>query len=1195
MVPDTAFEIVRALGAGATARVWLVRLAQPIAGLPTGVQVALKRLRPELASDPLALRAFRTEEQAGLSAHHPGLASTFYAGQDEQGHFQLQPYVSGLTLQALLERSGPLPEPLLRAAASQLAGGLAALHAAGWAHGDVKPENMRLDDLGRAALLDLGFAVRLHGGEEPGGVEPHSGSLSYLSPERARGRRPDTASDVFALGVALYELATGAHPFLQAEQALAAGAAVGRRSSGKLLRRSLEIPGADRLLAALATARLIPPSRLVPQLSPLLDQLLAEMLDRDPERRPDAREISQRLAQGEASAWWREHLDLGALARRGVMGEPEAAHLTPLVGRKLELERLLATWQDIATPALGGGPSHGGTAVWLAGPEGSGKSRLASDFAAAARRGASPPVYLYGRCSALELQRPCTAVLRLLQRWLRLPPDGSPGSREKAQIERLIPPDSASALLLALETELEQASATAVPVALSEWLLALARTTPLVVYLDDINFADEGTLSVLAHVAVHIQTVPMLLLIGERELEGTVLPEQLGRVRQRLLALGRAYSLRLEPLDEEAVLDLVTRLFHRSAPLHRLARVLWERSRGSPGLLAEILRHLMEGGQAHPRSASEPGLVLSISPDELPLPASLRTLIQERFEKLTALERRWLRRLSIVGGRIDVDFLLRAFPGAGAPELGRVLTRLVSIGWLVPAGARYRFARPALREAVYRSLPQAPRVRLHAAAARALGAIKGQDGAPRGLSLEDAFQRAFHLHAAGERSALLRVIDPLIAALLRRGQPGRVHALAQWGLEALDALKATPTRGRERIRLLEAAADAADRLGEREIQRQWLDRLSELDLSPERHPKELARVYLLHGRFAANTGQFGLARGMLRNAVELSARAGEGELESEAARRLADVQAHVGELEEAAQLVEVARERAGDPVQEALAWLLRARLEVLRNELEQALRSVDRALRTLRSASGWSLPGVVAAAHLMRGRIYRLAGRPRRALGALQHAVRLARQAGERRLEAEATARLGGLMLDIDRPQEAEARLREALWMADEIEDRRGRTLASLWLGVLLWEQGDPQGVRLVGVAASLAAQTGLAREEALALAIQARAALDAGRREEALELSARALELSESNGAELADHVVIHGTRALALSESGATQPAKSLVRELRRRVRQENERLQNPVTRRRHRLASTRLLEAVLNADGRIYPRVPLAAGAR
>ena len=88
--------------------------------------------------------------------------------------------------------------------------------------------------------------------------------------------------------------------------------------------------------------------------------------------------------------------------------------------------------------------------------------------------------------------------------------------------------------------------------------------------------------------------------------------------------------------------------------------------------------------------------------------------------------------------------------------------------------------------------------------------------------------------------------------------------------------------------------------------------------------------------------------------------------------------------------------------------------------------------------------------------------------------------------------------------------------------------------------------------------------------------------------MTARAAALAEAKGCEFADRVVILGTRALLLETAGRTQEARALVVDLRRRMRQENARIRNEVTRRRHRVATTRLLQAVLSTEGLVYPRV-------
>jgi hypothetical protein len=99
-------------------------------------------------------------------------------------------------------------------------------------------------------------------------------------------------------------------------------------------------------------------------------------------------------------------------------------------------------------------------------------------------------------------------------------------------------------------------------------------------------------------------------------------------LRERLLARGDACELRLEALSEDAVQGLVAQIFHHTAPLRRLGQVLWQRSRGNPGLLAEILRSSIERGDARPAGDGDAKLLLNVSPERLPLPESLQTMIR---------------------------------------------------------------------------------------------------------------------------------------------------------------------------------------------------------------------------------------------------------------------------------------------------------------------------------------------------------------------------------------------------------------------------------------------------------------------------------------------------------------------------------------------------------------------------------------
>lgn len=1146
--PD--FELEREIGAGATGRVWRARAQAGFAGLAQGEALAVKFLRPELRSDERARRAFEREARATIAVHHPSLAHGLARGENGRGPWYAMRLVPGPTLREHLELRGVLPEEELRPLALALAEALTALHEAGFAHGDLKPENVRLDAAGRPVLLDLGFARELDAAPELAD-EARAGSLLYLSPEQARGARGDAASEVFSLGLLLYELATGEHPFVAART-----------------------QDASEVLRAMREGRFVPPSRIAPALSPFLDELLADLLALEPARRPSASELARRLREGEAGSWWREEIRSSARAAQRARGQHP---WIPLVGRERELEALRKHWERAA---------RGGGVAWLWGEVGSGKSRLVDEFVRELRRGEEPPLFLAARCPEFEEERPAEPILQLLAQFLALPRGRAVGERERALLAQLVPPADLRVLASALDPGSEPASASAVPVALAHWLGALGRGRPTIVFLDDLNWAGAGTLDVLERaVDEGLGDSRMLLLFGLREELARRWPHSLDRLRRRAGAAGAELDLELGPIGLAAVLQLVEACFSPDTPRRSLARQLWEKSHGNPGFLVEILRGLLARGDAL-AVESAPGLyTLRIPPERIPWPRSLTGAIHQSFGELPAGERRWLARMAVAGARIQPDFLLRTWPGESRAAIEDLLARLVDSGWLVRNGDRYRFAWPALRENVYRTLRAEQRRRMHAAVADALLPEVGAS-----ISRSDAFQRAFHLRAAGHSAELLAWIERLLPRMQERGQPQRLQALAGWGLEAVETLPTSPERERITTLLLEAAADAADRLGHRERQRVYLDRLSELDLDPERDPEWAGRVYLLHARYAISVGQYGSARSMLRNAVQWFELAGNAALESDALRRLAAVQAHVGELEDARALARRARERAGGPLLRARSEITLGVIDVLTDELESALRQADRAIRALADSDSALADGTRAAAHLLRARTYRSGGRPRRALASAQRALRLARMAGEERLATEALARLGAHLLDVDRVAEAEERLREALRQALEIEDRRNEAIAALFLGILLAEREGDEADQLLARALEIAREIHMARLEAVALAVHARRRRRAGELEQAHAASERALELLEHYGAELLDRAVIVGSHAVVLHELGRTAEADGLVRELRRHLRRENQRIHSPLLRRRHRMATTRLLQAVLSTQGSVYPRVRL-----
>lgn len=1147
--PELRCKLVEELGSGTTGSVWRAQLTAPLGDLPEGTEIALKRLHAASLGNAALRAAFEREGQAALAVHSPGVVRGIASGTDEHGPWIALRHVPGRTLRQQLDAFGSLPEPQVRALAERLAGALATLHGAGYLHGDLKPDNVRFDAEGRAVLLDLGFLLPL----EPDGNEQRiSGSLPYLSPEELRGARATPASEIFSLGTLLYEAATGTHPFANAEQ----------------------LADADKLPHQLLEASFEVPSLRVPTLSPFLDHVLEAMLDGDAQRRPTLDEFQSIARKQEASHWWRRVRDesSGPVARVSY----HSASSLPLVGRQPQLAQLLA-----AAKRLSAARNRAGNALRVVGRRGAGKSRLIREFARRVRVGKTPPLYLQGRCSSFQEARPCQPILTLLSRYLGLPGGTVPGEREREQLDGLLPSAERDTLLGALDPAYEGTTSSSVPAALSAWLVALACETTMVIYLDDFEFADGGTLEILTRLIGQLESVPLLLLLGSNEEETTRRPEAQRMLEERIERLPESATIRLDPLAESDVLELVSQLFTNDVPRLRLASVLWQRSHGNAGLIAEILRGLLDRGQAVP---GEHGLSLTIHPDQLPLPKSLREETARAYARLDPHDRLWLARLAVSGGRIQSRFLLRAWPKERASDLDLTLARLTSCGWLRPEGDRYQFRRPAQRAAIYKRLSGEQRKTLHAAVARAL-----RPGPGGKLSLTDAFQRAYHLRSAGEFRELLQILRPLLKRLLDRGQPARVHTLGLWGLEALDALPSDDRHEDMAMEFLWAAADAADRLGYREKQRQLLDQLERFDMGPEAQPERRGRVYLLHARYAISTGQYQRAEAMLQQAIQNFEQAASRELHASALLAMAAVQTHEGDFPEARRLARQALDNAPNPWIAAQAELALGVRDMLMGRIESSLKRGDRCLILLRDTERFEALALRARAHSMRARIYRGAGRPRRGLVSAQHALRFARRAGDRRLEIELQARLGVHLLDIDRVEEAERLLRDTLLISMEIEDRRSESICTLFLGILLGEQGDPGAAKMLARCSRVSRRIGNTRTEAVCISMQSRILYQTDP-ERALGHSNRAVGLLERAGAELIDRIVIRGTHAMILEATGHEAEFKLEVLRLRRRMRAGAGRIESPLLQRRLRLATGQLLRAALSPEGPVYRRVHL-----
>ncbi len=266
--------------------------------------VAVKVLPSETMADPRAQRRLLREARAAAGLDHPNIASVYEIGEDQGRHFIAMQFVEGEPLDARLRRTS-LTQAEAATLAADVADALAAAHLRGITHRDIKPSNIVITPRGRAVVLDFGLA-------KPG-AEPDSdaqtasalsspgaavGTVPYMSPEQVRGERVDARSDIFSLGVTLYEMLSGRRPFDESSPAATASAVLTREP--------------------------LPLSRFVNDLSSELERVVLKSLRKDREARyQDVRDLAIDL---------RAVLETSALTGRSDAPSTPAASSVPRAG-----------------------------------------------------------------------------------------------------------------------------------------------------------------------------------------------------------------------------------------------------------------------------------------------------------------------------------------------------------------------------------------------------------------------------------------------------------------------------------------------------------------------------------------------------------------------------------------------------------------------------------------------------------------------------------------------------------------------------------------------------------------------------------------------------------------------------------------------------------------------------------------------
>lgn len=761
-----AYEIVSFISRGGMGEVYLARDKR------LERKVALKFLPPEFMQHRDRVRRFEQEARMASALNHPNIVTIHDIGVAAAGHFIVMEFVEGRTLRMLLKSEEPFDA--LAPLVLQIAKAVSVAHAAGITHRDLKPENIMVRNDGYVKILDFGLArlaaiptlsseAETAHRTQPGLLR---GTVRYMSPEQARGESVGSPSDVFSLGVILYEMATGKHPF--ATESLFA------------------------TLNAIVTERPLTPSRLNPELPPVIESLILQMIEKDARLRPTADDVVAILAVTERR-----------VSAAAVPAKP-LPHIRRSVGRDEERRQLQEIFDRIT--------SGSGLLIGVAGEPGIGKTTFVEDFLSELTVENQRCFIGRGRCSErLAGTQAYLPWLEALETLLRVDESRSETSRPRiassmrrlapswyAQVSTIAPDDSSAERLFAEGASSQERMKRE----LCAFLQEISKHRTVVLFFDDLHWADLSTVDLLGFLADRLDNMRLMIFVTYRPSDLLLTNHSFLQLKPDLQARGVCREISLEFLTLEDIQEYLALEFSQHLLPNELPALIHWKTEGSPLFVVDLVRYLRHRGVIQ-QDGAQWIMKGSLPQIERELPESMRGMIERKIAQLGEEDRRLLTVASVQGYEFDSAIVARVLEmdAADVEERLEKIERVHTFVRLIEEREfpdqtltlRYRFVHVLYQNELYSQLRPTRKAQLSRAVAEALLNFLDQNCDAIASELARLFEAARDFSRAADYFLLAAQNAARVFAYQE------TIALTRRGLELLKRLRDTEERSRQEL------------------------------------------------------------------------------------------------------------------------------------------------------------------------------------------------------------------------------------------------------------------------------------------------------------------------------------------------------------------------------------------------------------